>query len=268
MAKLPGGVLVLAAHPDDETVGAGGLLARLRSATVVHLTDGAPRDRRFWPAGSPESAGAYAQLRRRELDSALAEAGLAERTVVALGATDQDAACHLAPLAFAFERLLAEARPALVITHPYEGGHPDHDAAAFVARAAVALLRRAGLPGPRLVEMTSYHARGEALETGAFLPVPGAREVARRLSPELRARKERMLDAFESQRAVLQPFRAQIEVELFRDAPAVDVAAPPHPGALWYERLGFGMTGARWRELARRAAAELGLDAAGAAARS
>ena len=41
-----------------------------------------------------------------------------------------------------------------VITHPYEGGHPDHDACAFAARAAV----RHSANKAKLMEFTSYHA--------------------------------------------------------------------------------------------------------------
>ena len=36
--------LVVAAHPDDETVGAGAQLMRLPQLVLMHLTDGAPRD--------------------------------------------------------------------------------------------------------------------------------------------------------------------------------------------------------------------------------
>src|SRR5579864_789254 len=41
---------VLAAHPDDETIGASALLARFPTAFIVYLTDGAPRDKHLWQA--------------------------------------------------------------------------------------------------------------------------------------------------------------------------------------------------------------------------
>ncbi len=249
--------LFVAAHPDDETIGAGGLLASLRSAIVVHLTDGAPRDRRFWPQGVGGPSWEYARLRREELAAALDAAGLVAPLVLGLGASDQEAALQLPSLVERLESILAAHRPGVLITHPYEGGHPDHDAAAFVAHSAAERLRRAGRPAPLLVEMTSYHARGEAMETAAFLDRRG-HEVVRLLTEERRARKERMLAAYESQRDVLRAFG--LDHERFRRAPAYDFTRPPGPEPLLYERWSFPITGRRWRELATDALRALGLE--------
>jgi LmbE family N-acetylglucosaminyl deacetylase len=254
-----GGVLVLAAHPDDETIGAGALLYRLHGGVVVHLTDGAPRDPRFRPAGLERDA--YARARRRELGAALAAAGLTEKSAVAMGVADQDAALAMPDLARSLASVLGAARPAILVTHPYEGGHPDHDAAALVARAAVALARRDGFPVPRLVEMTSYHASGGGLETGRFLEVSLAKQVARVLTPRELDVKRAMLACYVSQGAVLAPFLADVAVERFRPAPRIDIDRAPHAGPLWYERLGFPLSGERWRVLARRAVEALRLGA-------
>jgi hypothetical protein len=69
------------------------------------------------------------------------------------------------------------------------------------------------------------------------------------LSDEQRGLKRRMLDSFHTQAEILAPFG--VEFERFRIAPAYDFAAPPHSGALYYEQFDWGMTGDRFRSIAR-----------------
>lgn len=251
-------LLLLAAHPDDEAIGASAVLARFPRSLTVFLTDGAPRDPSFWTGGPYDSREHYAQTRQEEAKRALALAGVTQPQIFWLGAVDQDAAFEITTLVEKFRKLIAEHKPDVVITHPYEGGHPDHDSAALIAKMALALVT--DIAPPELLEMTSYHARDGQCLTGEFLD-PEALEDSRlrqftrasakvvfELSEEDRQRKRRMLDAYSSQRLVLENF--SIGREPLRPAPEYDFSRPPHPGKLWYECMEWPMTGARWRELA------------------
>lgn len=248
---IPGPAVVFAAHPDDETVGASSLLARLREVTVVHVTDGAPRDRRWWGAPGLASREAYARVRREELRRALALAGIGPERTRGLDLVDQEASHDLAGLAIRVAGVLRDERPRWVLTHPYEGGHPDHDAAAFAVQSALLLLRTEGAALPERVEFTSYHARGGGMATGAFLPSEGAEEVAITLTQRECERRERMLSCFATQRETLAQFPAG--AERYRVAPEYDFTRPPHPGTLHYECFGWGCTGEEWRAHAREA---------------
>jgi LmbE family N-acetylglucosaminyl deacetylase len=250
--------LVIVAHPDDEVIGVGGHLTRLGEVVIVHLTDGAPRDLRDARAAGFESREAYAAARRAELEAALATAGVPPERLLALGVIDQEAALALAPLARRLAGILAALRPSLVLTHPYEGGHPDHDATAFAVHAAHRLLRAAKHPVPRLVEMTFYHARGPEMAVSEFLPCPTSPVLTIPLSTAAREQKWRMRSCFATQQRSLAPFPN--DRESFRSAPLYHFSAPPHPGQLFYERFPWGMTGERWIALAREALDALGLE--------
>lgn len=260
-ARVAPSVALVLAHADDEVAGAGGRLARLPVATIIHVTDGAPRDMRDATVAGVATREDYARVRRAERAAALALAGIAPARVRDLGITDQEASLSLASLAGRVADLLSALRPEVVVTHPYEGGHPDHDATAFAVHAARRLLCRRGVPPPAIIEQTSYHNRDGTIAVFEFLP--NAHDAAVRtveLSAEECALKRRMLDCYATQRRVLEAF--PVRLERFRVAPRYDFTRAPHAGTLWYERFDWGMTGARWRELAAAALVALELGAA------
>ena len=234
-------VMIVAAHPDDETIGAGALMGRLGRVTVVHTTDGSPRDLSDARRAGLRSRQDYARVRREELERALRVAGVDPANAVCLGFTDQETMLNLPELCGRVREEIARWRPDVIVTQPYEGGHPDHDSTAF----AVQMAADGSVP---VFEMTSYHAGAcGGLETGVFLG-NGEAPVVCGLSAEDGVRKARMLECFRTQREVLSQFA--VVAEQFRRAPIYDFATSPHSGTLHYERLPWGITGERWRQLA------------------
>jgi LmbE family N-acetylglucosaminyl deacetylase len=248
---------LVAAHPDDETVGAGARLPRLAGAHFICVTDGAPRDPVDREAAGCATRADYARRRREELAAALALAGAAPGRLHQLNVADQEASLNLVALVYLVADIFRRARLDAVVTHPYEGGHPDHDATALVVHAACRLLEASGRHVPAILEMTSYHANGDNMEAGTFLADGAGHIETGVLSDDERAFKAALFDCYSTQRRVLSGF--PIDVERFRAAPRYDFTRPPHPGKLYYENFPWRMDGARWRELARGALEELGV---------
>jgi N-acetylglucosamine malate deacetylase 2 len=252
--RVPQRVMVVAAHPDDETIGLGAQLHRFDDLLLVHVTDGAPRDGKDAANYGFASVADYAAARRLELDNALAAGGVSARRVH-LDIADQEAHRDLAGLTRVIADLLRSERPAAVVTHAYEGGHPDHDAAAFAVHAAC---RWVGDP-PNIVEMALYHRQDGRRVSRIFLQSSPRASPGRpfQLDKQDRERKQRMIDSFKTQRWLL--VELGIDSERLRIAPDYDFRRPPHPGTLHYETLGWGITGKDWCRRAAAALAELGL---------
>src|SRR3954453_22886175 len=89
-------VVIVAAHPDDETVSVGGLLPRLKHAVVVTVTDGSPRNPQDARRAGCSSREEYAQLRQGELRRALEIAGVAPSRMRSLHIVDQEVSLEMA----------------------------------------------------------------------------------------------------------------------------------------------------------------------------
>lgn len=147
-----GPTLVVAPHPDDESLGCGGVLALLARAGVpahvLFVSDGtgSHRDSPTWPAERLRA------LREAEALAALAQLGLAARDATFLRLPDQAVPQRGHPgFAAAVEVALVAlraCRPATILI-PWRGEyHCDHVAAWQIVRAAADRLA----PRPRLLE--------------------------------------------------------------------------------------------------------------------
>jgi LmbE family N-acetylglucosaminyl deacetylase len=254
---IPGDrIAAILAHPDDEVLGLGAQLPRLPGITLVHVTDGAPRDLGDARRLGFDTAGAYAAERRRELERAAALAGIGSDALIGLGIPDQDAAFHLHDIARELAAVLLRRRIRVVFTHCYEGGHPDHDATAFAVHAAVALVERSAGIAPSVIEMPYYHASADGWIRQSFLACDGSPELRLDLDLDQQAFKARLFAAHATQKAVLESF--SVATERFRVAPHTEFTALPPVDALLYERENWGLDRHRWIALVRDA--ERGLE--------
>jgi bacillithiol biosynthesis deacetylase BshB1 len=147
--------LVIAPHPDDAELGAGGAILLLKSqgaaVGVLDLTNGEPT-----PFGSPE-------IRQRETDAATALLGLDWRGN--LGLPNRSLVADLGAR-HALAAVLRQVRPRYLLAPYWEDAHPDHVAASALVDAARfwAKLTRTDLPGEpfypsRIIYYFSVHLR-------------------------------------------------------------------------------------------------------------
>jgi N-acetylglucosamine malate deacetylase 2 len=236
LVPLLGNTVMLVAHPDDEVIGFGALMQRMYRPIVVFATDGAPRDEQFWkPYGSREN---YAEVRRQEARAALWLAGA--HTVflsgrVRNGIADQELFRRLPDAIRAFERTLADLRPHALLTLAYEGGHPDHDAACFIASIAG---KRAGIP---VWESPLYHRCQDGKGVLQSFSTTTSQEVEVLVDGAHLEIKIEMFRTYKSQAPVLERFRP--EIEKFRPLADYDFSRPPLPWELNYEHWQWPMTG-------------------------
>jgi len=153
--------LVFAPHPDDESIGAGSLLAHIAHSGgrihVVFMTNGDNNPwpqrayRRQWPI-SQRNRVAWGRLRQREARRALRLLGVPDGCATFLGFPDDGLARILRyereRLTGPVAKIIGEFRPTLIITPSIEDFHPDHRA---TYRAVLRALFPPEMPKPAVI---------------------------------------------------------------------------------------------------------------------
>lgn len=133
-------LLVVFAHPDDESMGMGGTLAKYAAEGVETYYVCATRGQKGWfgPEEQYPGPSMLGQIRTRELENAVRELGMKGLYFLDYVDGEVDQANH----AEAIGKLVTHIRrmmPQVVVTFPPDGnyGHPDHIAVGQLASAAV-----------------------------------------------------------------------------------------------------------------------------------
>ncbi|HEX5837882.1 MAG TPA: PIG-L family deacetylase [Anaerolineales bacterium] len=144
-------LLVIFAHPDDESMGMGGTLAKYAAEGVETYYVCASRGERGWfgPEEQYRGPGALGEIRTRELENAVRELGVHGLRFLDYldGAVDQaDPEEVIGKITAHIRRI----RPQVVVTFPPDGnyGHPDHIAVGQFACAAVVCAADSTYPDP------------------------------------------------------------------------------------------------------------------------
>jgi LmbE family N-acetylglucosaminyl deacetylase len=252
--KISDPVAVIVAHPDDEIIGMGGRISMLETLTLIHATNGAPTAQARLKKKGFIDVKSYSSARFSEVDRALGIVGANPVAHIRYDYPDGELVLRLMEM---IERLQSQLRDvSAVITHAYEGGHPDHDACAFATQYAIQRLEKSGCAPPSRLELTSYFSLNGRMRVGKFWPDSQKPGTFVHLTRNQRRRKLEALKAFETQEWIPKVFGARRE--MYREAPNYDFRRPPPPRNWLYDAHGWSISGQIWLEHAGRALDHLG----------
>lgn len=197
-------LVVVGAHPDDETLGAGGLVHVAGRAgwrtEVVTATAGEGSH----PGSPTHTPARLADVRRGELDAAVAILD-ARATTTCLGLPDGDVAAHVDEVVARLVEVIGTDGADVLLCAPYRhDGHPDHEA---VSRAAALAAARTDA---RLLEYPVW-----LWHWGTTTDLPADRASRLALDASARDAKARAIRAHASQVA---PLSTQAGDEVLLDA--------------------------------------------------
>ena len=186
--------LIVAPHPDDEVIGAGGLIQRAGQVRVVFVTAGENNPwpqrvmQRKWIIGAADRE-EWAALRRREAAASLGILGAPDDSAIFLGFRDQE----IMPLARHGDQRLTEVlrgiirdfQPSLVVSTSAQDFHADHRAVAWFTHHAVRGI------GDNAPEIVTYVVHGEG--------APHRLHLSLELTERERERKRRAIECHASQ---------------------------------------------------------------------
>lgn len=208
-----GGVLVVAAHQDDEVLGLGLTLIRHRSngdrVTVVFTTNGAGGN---WKESSAMHQ-VVSAMRFKEACAALAVIGIDPADITCLGFPDGGLHRYIPEASGDIAALIRAIGPHTIYVHAIEGGHLDHDVTAFVVQEVSAKLRI----GP-VFEWAEYNREargGPPIADARFASDPYVADFECMSTPFDQAEftsKQKMLAEYASQVMSVEyyPFRSEI----------------------------------------------------------
>src|SRR3990172_6223079 len=197
-------ILLLAPHPDDEVAGCCAAIRRARaqgsSVFVLFLTTGVPSPQPLWPWDRLRHP-ARVDRRRQEARQVCAELGAKIACFSPVAARDLKNDLGTARNLI-IEQSAACGADTLWIP-AYEGGHPDHDLANFLASTL-----REGLA---VWEYSAYNFSGGRVRCNEFISRTGE-EMELKLSDEERRLKKTLLGIYASERGNLNYLRTEREV--------------------------------------------------------
>lgn len=203
LATAGASVLVVAPHPDDESLGAGGLIQRAlmhgAQVSIVFVTDG---DNNPWPQRALErrivigarQRARWGERRRAEAQRALQILGATDAAVHRLAWPDGGVTWKLVDDTRAsitqWRALLDQTRPTLLVLPDIADGHPDHSALHVLVELALC-----GMPEAQRPQCLGYLLHGrDHRETSQCVTLT--------LTPQEQARKCTAIEAHASQIAL------------------------------------------------------------------
>jgi LmbE family N-acetylglucosaminyl deacetylase len=140
-------LLAVFAHPDDESMGMGGTLAKYSAEEVETSLICASRGERGWFGPEEQNPGlsGLGHIRARELENAVNELGMKELHFLGYIDGEVDQSPH-AEIVGKIATHIRSIKPQVVVTFPPDGnyGHPDHIAIGQFTSAAVVCAADAG----------------------------------------------------------------------------------------------------------------------------
>lgn len=133
-------LLAVFAHPDDESMGMGGTLAKYSAECVETYYLCASRGERGWFGPEEQNPGldALGQIRTGELENAVKELGMTGLYFLDYMDGEVDKAHHTEAIGSIVSHI-RRIKPQVIVTFPPDGnyGHPDHIAVGQFASAAI-----------------------------------------------------------------------------------------------------------------------------------